>query len=353
MEIRWVFLADTTSNLFFFFSSPKRRLPLSMGSKGVAPNKAGAPGGALRGPPRGPHGGPHATKGAFGKHDIKNQKHHRLMMKKQEGAPLRKGSSGGDVCVAAEGRGPPASAGRRVDKPSHLTSKKHNKNNSSRINRRIDSKISSNSRSSSSSKSNRSKRKLPQWVVAALKAGEEAKGKAAEAAMARSLRPPIPNLTLALVGEVAAEQQQQQQQQQQQKRKSQQQQQQQYQQEEGKRKKASLGEKKIFSGLSGIDCLDLSHRGVCTAEDLSALRQLARLDISDNSLTSLSFLSFNLSLHHIKAARNAISSVGPSLKELSNLRVLDLSDNKVRLTTQTARNKPIGELSLLIEGGPS
>ncbi|KAL8270982.1 hypothetical protein Esti_005080 [Eimeria stiedai] len=249
--------------------------------------------------------GGRAPEGGLKERSMKNKKHHRLLMGKKKGAPLREGPCEGETGGAGEAGGPRESCGGRLDKSLHPTSKKHHKDSCS-------------SSSSNSSSFNSSNRKLPQWVVAALKAGEEAKGLAAAAAAARCSRPPLPNLTLALVGEVIAEQQQQQKKKQQQQKKKRQQQ------------KALVSEKKVLPGLSGVECLDLSNRAVRTAEDLSALKQLGRVDLSDNCLTSLSFLSLNLSLHHIKAARNAISSVGPSLKELSNLRVLDLSDNKLQ-----------------------
>ncbi|KAL8447755.1 hypothetical protein Emag_004216 [Eimeria magna] len=271
----------------------------------IGANGVRAPGG----PSKGPQPGPHVPEGTLKKLSMKNKRGNQLSKGKRQGAPLRGVLHVEEICDAAEAGGPSESSGRGRDESLHLTPKKHNTGGSS-----SSSSNSSSKTSSSGSRLNSGKRKLPQWVVAALKAGQEAKGHAAAAAAARSSRPPLPNLTLALVGEVAAEQQQQQQ-----KRKQQQQQQQ----EERKGKK-------VLSGLSGVEYLDLCNRGVRTAEDLSALKQLARIDLSNNCLTSLSFLSLNLSLHHIKASKNLIPSLGPSLKELTNLRVLDLSDNKLQ-----------------------
>ncbi|OEH80535.1 leucine rich repeat-containing protein [Cyclospora cayetanensis] len=153
--------------------------------------------------------------------------------------------------------------------------------------------------------------KLPLWAVAALKAGEEAKARAAAAAAARAALPPLPHVTLALIADVTHDQVTQQKNKQ-----------------ERQREKHSRGDS-APSGLSALEYLDLSCRGVQTAEDLSCLKGLCRVDLSSNSLTSLSFLAMNFSLAHLKAANNCIQSLGSSLENLSNLRVLDLSGNQL------------------------
>lgn len=181
--------------------------------------------------------------------------------------------------------------------------------------RRNSSKSSSNCNNGSNSSSSGGKL-LPQWAVAAIKAGEAAKAKAAATAAARASLPSVPHLSLAHVADATQQQQPQEQQQEQQK---------------GKKVPGQRG----LSGISGIESLDMHGRGVHTAEDLSALKHLRRIDVSENHLKSLAFLSLNLSLGSLKAAKNQIAALGNALENLSSLRVVDLSDNQVAKHTHT------------------
>ncbi|PHJ22515.1 leucine rich repeat-containing protein [Cystoisospora suis] len=82
--------------------------------------------------------------------------------------------------------------------------------------------------------------------------------------------------------------------------------------------------------LSTVAALDLHGRKAEEIDDLSLCKQLRRLDISENLLSSLQFTSMNLELRCLKAANNRLSSgidLKQSLQHLSNLVVLDLSDN--------------------------
>ena len=267
----------------------------------MGPNSAERRPGGLKGPPnkrKGPVGPPGPGKAPQVQHKIQ-----------------KKRPDDGD-----SPRGPPSgrkdfSKGKqeRPYKPRDNKDSKHRPQHSS------SNSNSSGNHSNSNDNSNSSPGKVPQWAIAAVKAGEEAKAKAAAAAAARASLPPVPHLSLAHVADATQQQHHQQQQQQQ------------------KRKKVP-GERGL-SGISGIESLDIQGRGVRTAEDLSALKHLKRIDISDNHLDSLSFLSLNLSLGHLKAAKNQIVALGNALENLSNLRVLDLSDNQVPTHPRTGAFK--------------
>lgn len=103
--------------------------------------------------------------------------------------------------------------------------------------------------------------------------------------------------------------------------------------------------------LSAIMTIDLHGRKIEEVDDLSFCKQLRRLDVSRNLLSSLHFASMNLELRWLKAADNRLSSgldLKQSLQHLANLVVLDLSDNSevksaLAHTTSSGVHTPRGE----------
>ncbi|XP_026189695.1 uncharacterized protein LOC34619208 [Cyclospora cayetanensis] len=155
---------------------------------------------------------------------------------------------------------------------------------------------------SSSSSGDESSGKLPLWAVAALKAGEEAKARAAAAAAARAALPPLPHVTLALIADVTHDQVTQQKNKQ-----------------ERQREKHSRGDS-APSGLSALEYLDLSCRGLTRMEGFDSLPNLKALILSSNEII---------------LSRNEISEFPEPPQPLPHLRKLSLSHNKLKVTLQT------------------
>lgn len=147
---------------------------------------------------------------------------------------------------------------------------------------------------------------VPQWVSAAVSARQEAISKAAAVAAARVARSAISHLTMAVVGEECVK-------------------------EEDRCTFVKREQRKGDRSSDGflLQTLDLRGRGICSSDDLGGLKNLQRLDISDNKLGDLGFLKYNFSLRHLNAARNMIKSLDGTMNNLTNLAVLDLSGNAV------------------------
>ena len=81
--------------------------------------------------------------------------------------------------------------------------------------------------------------------------------------------------------------------------------------------------------ISNVKDVNLQSRSLAEIESLEACKALRKLDLKDNSLTSLACVAFNLELTWLSAQKNRIAEFA-HLENLSNLVVLNLGENKLR-----------------------
>ena len=84
----------------------------------------------------------------------------------------------------------------------------------------------------------------------------------------------------------------------------------------------------IISGLSNLTRLELSGCSLSSIDGLSALRNLIKLDLSENTIRDISSLSFMSELQELDLSNNAITSLN-AISALPKLAWLNLSGNSL------------------------